>query len=1109
ADLDGVSEISARINDVSGGNYENLIIDETPAVTEIAQAVTLLAATDSLTEAGGTIVYTAELSAVPESDVTITLSNGETITILAGETSASVNVEFANSDDVYLDESTISANITDATGGGFVSLGFNDAPAVTRITDTVDTTDLRLSATDSLTEAGGTITYTATLTNAADTDVTITLANEQTITIAAGQTQGSIEFNVAADEDAIVDAGSITNSIASATGGNFENLVVEQTTVSTSILPIALPTIVIADNNGVEIGDITVEESGLLTDENTTEIETGSVTFNAEAGIENIVIAGTSVSIDDLLSLSETPIQAIQTENGSLQITGYDSGVLSYEFTLESPVQHELESDQYTEEVDIKLTDSFGREVTDRLLINIEDDQPELTIIQPEILEFDSQPYNIVIVLDVSGSMDNSFGTDSRLEAAIYGVEQMLSEYSALGDIQVKVVSFSDNASENTWGTSDSAINILNSLSASGATDFDDPLTAIVDGYNPPLDAPTKLYFISDGNPSGNDEGQSNQAAINAYQQTWANFVEENSIDVQVVGVTNNPSYQYLNMIGAPTEEIKDVDGNYLPAENVVSVNAAIDLVKALVSSVEVSSSGNINTNIGVLDFGADGPGKITSVEFDGNVYRYDDENVIDDEITIYSSAGSEILFNFTTGEYEYKISIDAQSNANESSGIWFKDSVDDYSEQWRLAENFSINIEDSDGDLATGALNLVTKFPATSFDIAPIAKDDFASINEVDGLFSKDIDANTVTGNVLDNDSLSNLIVAPVISAGFGEQVSSSNVGQEIKGEYGSLFLQSDGSYTYILNNSLQAVNSLDYTQTLNEIFSYVIENENGTTSTAKLELTINGTTDSQPEVNRNVFYGFDGDDNISVMRAFSYFSVLQAGAYEDLGDLDGINGYHTYSEEELTAAGYKYFLGLDKTQSTGLAEYDISTGGIFIGGLGADKITGGLGDDVIIGGANSHGSSGLVAGSFNGDYLKGGAGSDTFLWMAGDDVDLGFANSDYTPDVATDYIGDFEKTERDQAGDITKEGDIIDLADLLEDESIDDLDRYLNFEVVDGDTVISVSKDGDFHENNGDKGKADIKIVVENTDLTVDTTGSDADVIRKLLEDNQLHTD
>ncbi|KMT64335.1 von Willebrand factor A, partial [Catenovulum maritimum] len=219
ADLDGVSEISARINDVSGGNYENLIIDETPAVTEIAQAVTLLAATDSLTEAGGAIVYTAELSAVPESDVTITLSNGETITILAGETSASVNVEFANSDDVYIDESTISANITDATGGGFVSLGFNDAPAVTRITDTVDTTELSLSATDSLEETGGTITYTATLTNAADTDVTITLANEQTITIAAGQTQGSVDLVVAADEDAIVDAGSISNSIASATGG--------------------------------------------------------------------------------------------------------------------------------------------------------------------------------------------------------------------------------------------------------------------------------------------------------------------------------------------------------------------------------------------------------------------------------------------------------------------------------------------------------------------------------------------------------------------------------------------------------------------------------------------------------------------------------------------------------------------------------------------------------------------------------------------------------------------------------------------------------------------------------------------------------------------------
>ena len=55
------------------------------------------------------------------------------------------------------------------------------------MTDTTDTTNLSLSATGSVAE-GGPITYTATLTNAAGSPVTVTLSNGAVITIDAGKT---------------------------------------------------------------------------------------------------------------------------------------------------------------------------------------------------------------------------------------------------------------------------------------------------------------------------------------------------------------------------------------------------------------------------------------------------------------------------------------------------------------------------------------------------------------------------------------------------------------------------------------------------------------------------------------------------------------------------------------------------------------------------------------------------------------------------------------------------------------------------------------------------------------------------------------------------------
>ncbi|MBA1191242.1 hypothetical protein G7Z99_19735, partial [Pseudomonas entomophila] len=81
------------------------------------------------------------------------------ITVAAGQTVGSITVA-APGDDPYIDAGSVNATITNATGGNFENLAVNGTPAVTAVTDTIDTSTVTLTATPSVTE-GGVITYTA------------------------------------------------------------------------------------------------------------------------------------------------------------------------------------------------------------------------------------------------------------------------------------------------------------------------------------------------------------------------------------------------------------------------------------------------------------------------------------------------------------------------------------------------------------------------------------------------------------------------------------------------------------------------------------------------------------------------------------------------------------------------------------------------------------------------------------------------------------------------------------------------------------------------------------------------------------------------------------
>ncbi|WP_339463918.1 retention module-containing protein, partial [Pseudomonas sp. EA_65y_Pfl2_P74] len=253
------STVSTTITGATGGNFENLVPNTTPATTTVTDSIDTtsvsLTATGTVVE-GGQITYTATLTNPAQTPVTVTLSNGSTITIEAGKTTGTVDVPTAPND-VYNNGSTVSTTITGATGGNFENLVPNTTPATTTITDSIDTTNLSLSATGSVAE-GGSIVYTATLTNAAGSPVTVTLSNGAVITIEAGKTTGTVTVPAPAD-DVYKDAGKVEATISTATGGNFENLVPSTVTAVTEVTDTI-------DTSTVKLtADASVAEGGTVT----------------------------------------------------------------------------------------------------------------------------------------------------------------------------------------------------------------------------------------------------------------------------------------------------------------------------------------------------------------------------------------------------------------------------------------------------------------------------------------------------------------------------------------------------------------------------------------------------------------------------------------------------------------------------------------------------------------------------------------------------------------------------------------------------------------------------------------------------------------------------
>ncbi|SDY61703.1 type I secretion C-terminal target domain (VC_A0849 subclass) [Pseudomonas sp. NFACC08-1] len=299
----GPTTVTESIKDASGGNLEAIAPNTTPVSTTVSDVndttTVTLTATPTVNE-NGTITYTATLTdangnpvTAQNGPVTVTLDSGKTITIAAGASSGVLDVAVGN--DVYTGAPSVTESIKSASGGNLEAIGVDKTGASTAVGDTVDNTTVSITGSTSVAE-GQAATYTVSLTNPAQTEVTLKIVYSgtaadgtdftgvYTVKIPANAT--SATFNVATLDDKITEGTeNFVVKIDSATGGNFEHLAVSGTngSVSTSII----------DNDAPPALDL---------DANNSSGKTGAdyqVTFTEGTTGPGVSIADTDLSITD------------------------------------------------------------------------------------------------------------------------------------------------------------------------------------------------------------------------------------------------------------------------------------------------------------------------------------------------------------------------------------------------------------------------------------------------------------------------------------------------------------------------------------------------------------------------------------------------------------------------------------------------------------------------------------------------------------------------------------------------------------------------------------------------------------------------------------------
>ncbi len=585
---------------------------------------------------------------------------------------------------------------------------------------------------------------------------------------------------VVADPDGNTDSTTLDITVNDAPIVTFSNIAVSEEGLAGGIADSnALAGFTDTTNRAQQTGTIVVTDTDLAS------VNDLSVTLNGPIGITSQGEPVTWTQVGDTLTGTAT-IDSVVVDVATVTIGAFtDNGggnyTADYTTTLLQSIDHPNTTGEDSLDLDFTATVSDGIDdsASSAFVISVEDDTPDASSSNTDIL---LQPVNtnLLLIVDVSGSMNTTENGVSRLQATKDALIEAIDKYEEFGDVKVRLVTFSSNgeAIGTEWVSSADAITQINALTAGGVTNYDAALGSAIDAFddvgklepvsivdsqgNEAFNNPTnKSIFITDGVPnrglgdttqlSGTVSTGSADYGIQAAEEViWTDFLKANSIDSSALSIidfaSGSTAETSLNSIAYDGRNDVDADGVMVTAATLEQT--ILDGIDARNSTGNLVSAGG-STNTG---FGADG-GYLSEVDIDGSnynfnkstgqlttaadasTYSYDQSTTT---VTITTAAGGSLIVNFSTGNYQYDVPNDATT---------------------AYTETLTFSVLDNDGDGVNNTIELNILFPVTT----GTAGNDFLlgnnNDNVLDGLDGNDVisggtGADSLTGGA-GNDTL------------------------------------------------------------------------------------------------------------------------------------------------------------------------------------------------------------------------------------------------------------------------------------------------------------------------------------------------------------------
>ncbi|WP_110640815.1 VCBS domain-containing protein [Salinicola sp. CPA57] len=213
------------------------------------------------------------------------------------------------------------------------------------------------------------------------------------------------------------------------------------------------------------------------------------------------------------------------------------------------------------------------------------------------------------------------------------------------------------------------------------------------------------------------------------------------------------------------------------------------------------------------------------------------------------------------------------------------------------LGETFTYRIVDSDGNVDLAQLDVTV----TGANDPPSTVDDTATAIEAGGLDNAN-PGRDGGGNVLDNDSDVDGQDLTVNGFSQGSDTSSNaSPGDTLNGAYGTLTLDANGEFSYIIDNDDPAVQALrTSSDTLTEIFTYTAVDTLGSESSATLTITIEGRNDNPIATNDSATAAEAGGTDNGAAGQNGSGNVLDNDSDVDVGDTLQVVGIRTGSTDD-----------------------------------------------------------------------------------------------------------------------------------------------------------------------------------------------------------------